>query len=121
MCRYVMSTLHSLRYVLRPRCCDSSFALFHNKFICVHQYPDGYLEAEAEKKALKEKNSKATKGGKKRALRESNVSEWDGDASPPGKKRKTAKKETPDSKKNGECLKSLHIETISNSDIYTMK
>lgn len=65
----------------------------------VHQYPDGYLEAEAEKKALKEKNSKATKGGKKRTLRESNASESEGDASPPGKKRKTAK--TPDTKKKG--------------------
>uniref|UniRef100_A0A2H1V1V5 SFRICE_013827 n=1 Tax=Spodoptera frugiperda TaxID=7108 RepID=A0A2H1V1V5_SPOFR len=59
-------------------------------------YPDGYLEAEAEKKALKEKNSKggkgAKKGSKKRALRESNqTTESESDASPPVKKRKTTK------------------------------
>ncbi|CAB3258852.1 unnamed protein product [Arctia plantaginis] len=60
-------------------------------------YPDGYLEAEAEKKALKEKNKGKTvsksKGNKKRALRESNQStESEGDASPPVKKRKTSVK-----------------------------
>ncbi|CAH0703679.1 unnamed protein product [Spodoptera exigua] len=59
-------------------------------------YPDGYLEAEAEKKALKEKNSKigkgAKKGNKKRALRESNqTTESESDASPPVKRRKTTK------------------------------
>lgn len=59
------------------------------------QYPDGYLEAEAEKKALKEKNkgkgANKTKGNKKRALRESNQStESESDLSPPVKKRKTS-------------------------------
>ncbi|XP_026331879.1 E3 ubiquitin-protein ligase UHRF1-like [Hyposmocoma kahamanoa] len=72
-------------------------------------YPDGYLEAEAEKQALKEKNSKAAKGGKKRALRESNVSESNGNASPPGKKRKTAKKGTPDPKNSGEFSNSTNV------------
>ncbi|CAH1647903.1 unnamed protein product [Spodoptera littoralis] len=57
-------------------------------------YPDGYLEAEAEKKALKEKNSKvgkgAKKGSKKRALKESNdtTTESGGDTSPPVTRRK---------------------------------
>ncbi|KAM3968509.1 E3 ubiquitin-protein ligase UHRF1 [Aphomia sociella] len=54
-------------------------------------YPDGYLEAEAEKKALKEKSKKVTKVTKKRALRESNQStESESEPSPPVKKRKTA-------------------------------
>ncbi|CAH2985650.1 unnamed protein product [Chilo suppressalis] len=55
-------------------------------------YPDGYLEAEAEKKALKEKKEKKEKTGKKnkkRALRESNQTESENEASPPSKKRKT--------------------------------
>lgn len=67
----------------------------------VHQYPDGYLEAEAQKKALKEKNSKAANRGKKRAIRKSNASSSEGDASPPGKKQKTTKKDTSDSTKKG--------------------
>lgn len=56
-------------------------------------YPDGYLEAEAEKKALKQKQNTKSKGKvtKKRALRESNQSaESECDISPPAKKRKTA-------------------------------
>ncbi|XP_045458310.1 E3 ubiquitin-protein ligase UHRF1-like [Melitaea cinxia] len=52
-------------------------------------YPDGYLEAEAEKKALKERSSKAKGNNKKRALRESNQSSSESDVSPPLKKRKT--------------------------------
>lgn len=56
------------------------------------QYPDGYLEAEAEKRALKEKNSKGPKGpkSKKRALPESNDS-TDEEASPLAKKQKSDK------------------------------
>ncbi|KAJ8737282.1 hypothetical protein PYW07_000553 [Mythimna separata] len=61
-------------------------------------YPDGYLEAEAEKKALKEKTSKGGKGAsnkgkgsKKRALRESNQTTSESDTSPPVKKRKTTR------------------------------
>ncbi|XP_063837600.1 E3 ubiquitin-protein ligase UHRF1-like [Ostrinia nubilalis] len=62
-------------------------------------YPDGYLEAEAEKKALKEKSgkngkAKTTKTSKKRALRESNqTTESEGEASPPVKKRKTSQED----------------------------
>lgn len=58
------------------------------------QYPDGYLEAEAEKQALKAKNAKGqkktkgAKGGKKRALRDISTSSEDDDAAPPGKRRK---------------------------------
>ncbi|XP_075990910.1 E3 ubiquitin-protein ligase UHRF1-like [Anticarsia gemmatalis] len=56
-------------------------------------YPDGYLEAEAEKKALKEKNkTKGSKKAKKRALRESNQTSSEGETSPPVKKRKTSLK-----------------------------
>ncbi|XP_011568402.3 E3 ubiquitin-protein ligase UHRF1 [Plutella xylostella] len=77
-------------------------------------YPDGYLEAEAEKKALKEKGSKAKakgKGGKKRALRESNHSSDSEEeksaeeASPPTKKRKKADQATPEQKKRGKAKK----------------
>ncbi|XP_073950182.1 E3 ubiquitin-protein ligase UHRF1-like isoform X2 [Choristoneura fumiferana] len=57
-------------------------------------YPDGYLEAEAEKQALKakngkgQKNSKGAKGGKKRALRDISTSSEDDDNAPPVKRRK---------------------------------
>ena len=80
-----------------------SFILYLLRFVfpmalILLQYPDGYLEAEAEKKALKEKNSKSGKGAskgkgsKKRALRESNqTTESESEASPPVKKRKTSK------------------------------
>ncbi|KAJ2954656.1 hypothetical protein O0L34_g2952 [Tuta absoluta] len=67
-------------------------------------YPDGYLEAEEEKKALKlkkEKGVKKGKGGKKRALRESNQStESEGEPSPPRKKRKTSNGEAEPQKKD---------------------
>ncbi|XP_041987386.1 E3 ubiquitin-protein ligase UHRF1-like [Aricia agestis] len=56
-------------------------------------YPDGYLEAEAEKKALKEKNSKG-----KRTLREKNTSQDDIEHSPPAKKQKRNKKNDPNVK-----------------------
>ncbi|XP_072931393.1 E3 ubiquitin-protein ligase UHRF1-like [Epargyreus clarus] len=57
-------------------------------------YPDGYLEAEAEKKVLKEKNNaKTTKGGRKRALQESNVPS-ESDDSLPAKKLKTEVKKS---------------------------
>ncbi|CAG9782394.1 unnamed protein product [Diatraea saccharalis] len=69
-------------------------------------YPDGYLEAEAEKKALKEKKEKSgKKQTKKRALRESNQTESEGEVSPPNKKRKT---EDP-LKKKGRPLKNKSI------------
>lgn len=60
-------------------------------------YPDGYLEAEAEKKALKEKSkdkiTTKTKGKTKRALKEINHStESETELSPPVKKRKTSLK-----------------------------
>ncbi|KAG6459380.1 hypothetical protein O3G_MSEX011347 [Manduca sexta] len=72
-------------------------------------YPDGYLEAEAQKKALKEKNSKnsKSKNTKKRALRESNQStDTENETSPPVKKRKTSKQEQVETKKKGRPLKS---------------
>ncbi|KAL4717783.1 hypothetical protein ACJJTC_000932 [Scirpophaga incertulas] len=66
-------------------------------------YPDGYLEAEAEKKALKEKsakNSKPGKGTKKRALQDHNQStESDTQESPPVKKRKIVDRDTKEKKK----------------------
>ncbi|CAG4977879.1 unnamed protein product [Colias eurytheme] len=52
-------------------------------------YPDGYLEAEAEKKARKETASKGKNKNKKRALKENNESSTDSERSPPVKKRKT--------------------------------
>ncbi|XP_059059747.1 E3 ubiquitin-protein ligase UHRF1-like [Achroia grisella] len=56
-------------------------------------YPDGYLEAEAEKKALKEKSRKTPKVTKKRALRKINESTTSEDEpSPPVKKRKIIEK-----------------------------
>ncbi|XP_014357936.2 E3 ubiquitin-protein ligase UHRF1 [Papilio machaon] len=51
-------------------------------------YPDGYLEAEAEKKKLKEKKSKGNKGSKKREPH--NSSDSDCKVSPPKKKRKVS-------------------------------
>ncbi|XP_049885091.1 E3 ubiquitin-protein ligase UHRF1-like [Pectinophora gossypiella] len=83
-------------------------------------YPDGYLEAEAEKKALKEKKGKNPKGGKKRALRESNQStESDGEASPPGKKLKTMTNES-EPKKKGKASKRSSINESPNVKIPSM-
>ncbi|XP_047544031.1 E3 ubiquitin-protein ligase UHRF1-like [Vanessa atalanta] len=74
-------------------------------------YPDGYLEAEAEKKALKEKGNKG-KGNKKRALRESNRSSSESEASPPLKKRKTQEsKKAQENKKKDVANKSLSPKT----------
>ncbi|XP_026756776.2 E3 ubiquitin-protein ligase UHRF1-like [Galleria mellonella] len=50
-------------------------------------YPDGYLEAEAEKQATKEKSRKGSKLSKKRALRENNQGS-EGESPPPVKKKK---------------------------------
>ncbi|XP_053623803.1 E3 ubiquitin-protein ligase UHRF1-like [Plodia interpunctella] len=77
-------------------------------------YPDGYLEAEAEKKALKEKSNKNAKV-KKRALRESNRSESDGEVSPPSKKQKTEEK-----KKKGRPSKNKSVTESPNAKIPNM-
>ncbi|XP_013184973.1 E3 ubiquitin-protein ligase UHRF1 [Amyelois transitella] len=77
-------------------------------------YPDGYLEAEAEKKALKEKSNKNTKVSKKRALRESNRSESEDEVSPPSKKQKT------DVKKKGKPSKNKSITESPSAKIPSM-
>ncbi|CAG4983934.1 unnamed protein product [Parnassius apollo] len=65
-------------------------------------YPDGYLEAEAEKRALKEKNSKNTKANRKRTLQENNqLTESEADATPPSKKHKTSPEKQASSKTKG--------------------
>lgn len=77
---------------------------------CLRQYPDGYLEAEAEKKALKEKGMKKTKGkNKKRALRESNHTTESEDDSPPVKKRKVHSKNGIQMKEKGSREYKLYL------------
>ncbi|CAH2036157.1 unnamed protein product, partial [Iphiclides podalirius] len=85
-------------------------------------YPDGYLEAEAEKKALKDKKIKSTKGNKKRALRENNQSsDSEAESSPPVKKLKTLSEGQTNSRNKGakKTVNKSPPKTIPN--IFSMK
>ncbi|KPJ15503.1 E3 ubiquitin-protein ligase UHRF1 [Papilio machaon] len=86
-------------------------------------YPDGYLEAEAEKKKLKEKKSKGNRGSKKRETH--NSSDSDCKVSPPKKKRKVSneklKTEKSDDPKKSPKKKMANIFNVKNPNTKNTK